>query len=276
MSEADDELVIFGRVTVALGTFVSIEAGAPRRAGVSAQSALDAACTAFETVDSAMHPTRAGSDLALLAGAAVGELISVHPWTFEILSLAQRIGAASGGAFDPCVPELAGRLADLELVPPGCVRRLAELAVDLGGIAKGFAIDRAVDALTAAGCVQGQVNAGGDLRVFGPGVSGITVRAAGAIDSTVALTNRALAVSAARSVDSPSEHRGFYSGVTRESVPGRPVAVTAPTAAVADALTKCAIVCPPHLQARLLREFDAQLLELPLLTPTATPSRGGL
>ena len=77
-------------------------------------------------------------------------------------------------------------------------------------------------------------------------------------------------------MDSPSEHRGFYSGVTRESVPGRPVAVMAPTAAVADALTKCAIVCPPHLLERLLRELDAQLLALPLLASTPTPARGGL
>jgi FAD:protein FMN transferase len=276
VSEADDELVMFGRVTVALGTFVSIEAGAPRRAGVSAQAALDAAYTAFETVDSAMHPTRAGSDLVALASATAGELISVHPWTFEVLSLAQRMCVVSGGAFDPCVPEKAGRLGDLELVPPAGVRRRAALAVDLGGIAKGFAIDRAVAALAAAGCIQGQVNAGGDLRVFGPRVSTISVRAPGAMDATVAVMNRALAVSAPRSADSPSEHRGFYSGVTRESVPGRPVAVTAPTAAVADALTKCAIVCPPLLLERLLRELDAQLLELPLVAPTAIPARGGL
>ena len=157
---------------------------------------------------------------------------------------------------------MVGRLRDLELVPPAGVRRRAELAVDLGGIAKGYAIDRAVDALTAAGCVRGQVNAGGDLRVFGQDLSTIIVRVAGAMDSTVTLRNRALAVSAARSADSPSGPRGFYSGLTRETLPGRPVAVTAPTAAVADALTKCAIVCPRLLSERLLPEFDAQLVDL--------------
>src|SRR4029434_1566169 len=38
---------------------------------------------------------------------------------------------------------------------------------DLGGIAKGFAVDRAVDALKENGIECGIVNAGGDLRTFG-------------------------------------------------------------------------------------------------------------
>jgi thiamine biosynthesis lipoprotein len=40
-------------------------------------------------------------------------------------------------------------------------------ALDLGGIAKGFAVDRAAGALRAAGADNFVVNAGGDLRVSG-------------------------------------------------------------------------------------------------------------
>jgi thiamine biosynthesis lipoprotein len=50
-----------------------------------------------------------------------------------------------------------------------CVRLLKAGTIDLGGIAKGFAVDRAVAALAQAGCARGLVNAGGDLRCFGPG-----------------------------------------------------------------------------------------------------------
>jgi FAD:protein FMN transferase len=39
--------------------------------------------------------------------------------------------------------------------------------IDLGGIAKGFAADRAADALREFGIAQGMVNAGGDVVVFG-------------------------------------------------------------------------------------------------------------
>ena len=43
-----------------------------------------------------------------------------------------------------------------------------DLIVDLGGIAKGFAVDCAVEALKDNGVEAGIVNAGGDLRTFGP------------------------------------------------------------------------------------------------------------
>jgi thiamine biosynthesis lipoprotein len=42
------------------------------------------------------------------------------------------------------------------------------IRIDLGGIAKGFAVDRAIDVLTGAGIPGGLVNAGGDLASFGP------------------------------------------------------------------------------------------------------------
>jgi thiamine biosynthesis lipoprotein len=40
--------------------------------------------------------------------------------------------------------------------------------IDLGGVAKGFAVDRAVEALKSHGIDAGIVNAGGDMAVFGP------------------------------------------------------------------------------------------------------------
>jgi thiamine biosynthesis lipoprotein len=262
VSAADDEFVTFRRVTVALGTFVSIEARAPRTVA-SARNSLDEACAVFDVVESTMHPSRLRSDLATIARAGRGELISVHAWTFDVLALARRLWSSSDGLFDPCVPERPGRLGDLELVAPGAVRRTgAEISLDLGGIAKGFAVDRATDALRAAGCVSGQVNAGGDVRVFGEERYTLHVRAGGIVTSKIALKNEALAVSEPKSPESPSAHRGFYSGVTGEAITGRAVAVCAGSAAVADALTKCAIVCGPEALERLLREHGARLLDL--------------
>jgi len=43
----------------------------------------------------------------------------------------------------------------------------APVHIDLGGIAKGYAVDRALMALRTAGCRGALVNAGGDLAVFG-------------------------------------------------------------------------------------------------------------
>ncbi len=261
MTADRNETAIHRRMTVGLGTFVSIEVHGPP--AVEGAAALDAACAALDRVESLMHPARAGSDIAALAAQPPGELLRVHPWTFEVMTLARHVSVASGGRFDPCVPELAGRFADLDFIPgDGLCRRRADLAVDLGGIAKGFAIDRAVEALQRAGCVAGQVNVGGDLRVFGPDQATVAIRVDRRIAGSVMLRDRALAVSAPRSDHSPSEHRGFYCALTGAVVAGRNVAIVAPTAAVADALTKCALLCESEHFARLLTEFDAQEIEL--------------
>lgn len=267
------------RLTVSLGTFVSIEAKAVE-AGSGEREILDLACEAFDCVQSRMHATDPGSDLAAIAAAPVGSLLRVHPWTYQVLSLARRLWLASDRCFDPCLPEQPGRLGDLELVTPDRVRRRATVALDLGGIAKGFAVDRAIEALQAAGCSAGLVNAGGDLRVFGNEPHTVEVRVAGASLAHITLTNEALAVSEPPSLGSPREHRGFYSPLTGQYLAGRAVAVRAPTAAIADALTKCAIACPPETLQRLLAEHGARLLDLselsrqhagPCLDPTLIP-----
>lgn len=57
--------------------------------------------------------------------------------------------------------------ACLEWLDGHSVRMHAPLHLDLGGIAKGYAVDRACDVLRQCGVEAGCVNAGGDLRVFG-------------------------------------------------------------------------------------------------------------
>jgi len=261
MSSVDKDYVTCRRMTVALGTFVAIEA---RRAfdGECAR-ALDDACAAFEIVESRMHPRTPTGDLAAINAAAPGAPISIHPWTFAVLSLARQMCEASGGLFDPCLPDRPGRMCDVELIAPHAVRRTGPpVSIDLGGIAKGFAIDRAVEALQAAGCVDGLVNAGGDLRVFGSEVRAVDLRGPDGRTRPLPLVDRALAVSGPKTARSPSEHQGFYSPLTGLPVLGRCVAVLAPSAAVADALTKCAIVCPLEALEGLLKRYDAELLTL--------------
>ena len=252
---------MFRRMTIGLGTFVSLEVRLP--VGANGPALLDAACEVFDRVDATMHPTREGSDLLAIACASAGEVVHVQPDTFEVLTLARRLWVSSGGLFDPCLPEQPGRMGDLELLGPRQVRRGAvPVALDLGGIAKGFAVDRAGEALRAGGGAWGLVNAGGDVRVFGAGCHPIQIRAASGAYREIALENAALAVSGPQSVQSPSEHRGFYSPLDGRAVEARAVAVRAPTASVADALTKCAILCAPQVLAALLLEYGAELVDI--------------
>src|SRR4051812_27096948 len=61
----------------------------------------------------------------------------------------------------------SGSWRDIILESAGRVRFRRPLLIDFGGIAKGFAVDRAVEILKRKRVMAAIVNAGGDLRVFG-------------------------------------------------------------------------------------------------------------
>jgi len=244
------------RLRLLMGTFIAVEATSYDAAAAS--KAIDAAFAVMRRVERHMHPAQADSDLSMLGNAAVGEGIAVDPWTCEVLSLARAMHDGSGGLFDPCLASSPGRMPDLEILTSNIVCR-ARVEIDLGGIAKGFAVDVAIDELRRQGCESGLVNAGGDLRVFGPEPRTIELRMPGGA-SVVELLDAALAVSSPRSADSPPGHRGFYAGDSGRMIEGRDVAIIAPTAAVADALCKCAMLCDAAPLAKLLARFGARVV----------------
>jgi thiamine biosynthesis lipoprotein len=246
------------RLRVGLGTFIAVEAQASEPA--LAERAVAAAFEAVQTVDTLMHPNREGSDLAALNRCLPGVPLRVDPWTWQVLELAQQVHRASQGLFDPCWDEAAGRMSDVELCEGSCVVLGAAVHIDLGGIAKGYAVDRALDALRAAGCEGGLVNAGGDLAVFGDQSRQLVYAVRGSRGSSVELRNAALASSDATLQSRTAEHRGYYHGRTRGSVAAGAVTVVAPCAAIADALTKCLLLGDAMSNQSLLERFDARQL----------------
>jgi thiamine biosynthesis lipoprotein len=133
------------------------------------------------------------------------------------------------------------------------------LALDLGGIAKGYAIDIAIEALRAAGCWTGLVNAGGDLRVYGR-TEPVMLRYSDGTAAPVTLNDQALAVSDldVAVAQRPAEHRGYYLRSGGPCPVRRYAAVVAASAAVADALTKCVLLAEERCARRSLRAFGAQ------------------
>ena len=246
------------RVRIALGVIVAVAAEAP--SPERAAAALQAAFCAVALVDARLHPEGVHSDLQRLRTAARGEAVPLWRGTFEVLRFAQRLSSASGGIFDPCLPQRAGCLADIELLEGACCRAIAHapVALDCGGIAKGFAVDQAITALQAGGCSAGLVNAGGDLRVFGPPTTVLLRRAA--VLEPLELSQAALAVSDRDARDVPPGHRGYYVRGRAVAQQERYAAVRAAQAMYADALTKCVLLCPAGMSAALLRQFGAERL----------------
>jgi thiamine biosynthesis lipoprotein len=246
---------VTSRLHLGLGTFVAIEAAADTLQ--VSDLGVAAAFGAVARVERLMHPWRDGSDLAALRDGALGVPVSVHAWTWATLELCKRLNRLSRGVFDPCLPGSRGRLCDLELRQPHCVIQHARLELDLGGIAKGFAVDRAIDALRRAGCRSGLVNAGGDLAAFGDRQGDVCCRHRGR-SAVIELRNAALAASDTESESRPTEHQGYYNGADPQREVSGHAAVMAPIAAIADGLTKCLLAGDESSNAALLDAFDAR------------------
>src|SRR5262249_25858929 len=177
---------------------------------------IEAAYRAIADVERRMHPRREGSEVARLNSSTPQTCVPIADSTWRVLHLAKVLYRLCDGAFDPCLPSHPGRLADLVLSRPEMSSRSAlcqvPIALDLGGIAKGYAIDRAIEAMRVAGCVSGLVNAGGDLRIFGLSEGVILLRRAHGTCDPLTLCNAAVAVTDL-DIDvrqRPAEHQGYY------------------------------------------------------------------
>jgi thiamine biosynthesis lipoprotein len=164
-----------------LGTFVEITARGDDEAEL--HRAIDGAFATVHRVHQLMSFHDPESDVSRVNQHGFPMGVIVHPWTWRVLKCAQEFSRKSDGVFDITIGRQlvkwaylpkpgkrfgsGGSWRDIVLDNKCNVRFRRRLIVDLGGIAKGFAVDRAIETLKHNGVVTGIVNAGGDLRVFG-------------------------------------------------------------------------------------------------------------
>jgi thiamine biosynthesis lipoprotein len=265
-----------------LGTIVEICARAKRAA--LARIGMMRAFDTIAEVQRLMSFHEATSDVSRLNREAFRKPVQVHAWTWHVLACSQEFSVQSRGAFDLTIAPLlskwgylpmwyetdkAATFRDIILLPDGVVRFARPLSIDLGGIAKGFAVDCAVEALRAEGVECGIVNAGGDLRAFGDEAQEISLRdpaQPGKAAGVVSLQNRAIATSGV--YYSRKMRRGvavsplIHGRTRRPFVSAISVAVSAPNCLTADALTKI-VLARGEKSCAILRacEADAVILE---------------
>ncbi|MDX1622980.1 MAG: FAD:protein FMN transferase [Gemmatimonadota bacterium] len=194
-----------------------------------AHAAIDAAVAELRRVDATMSRFRAGSDVGRVNAAPAGEAVPVGEETARVVRIALEWAEASLGDFDPGLAK-ASALWDVtrRAEPPSAgeirryagrglwrwldvgrlggdavvVRRDDDVAIDLGGIAKGWGVDRAATALRDWGVADGLVNVGGDLYALGTAEDDepweIGIRAPdrpGGLAATFRVSDRAVATS---------------------------------------------------------------------------------
>ena len=173
------------------------ELAVPARSESGARQALNAAVAELHRIEALMTRYRTDSDVGRFNQAALGAPVPVSPETGEVIRAALGWAETSGGAFDPTLERLtrlwdptrvdappddtsirAARVGgwrelDVETGAGGTkLLRVPGSALDLGGIAKGYGVDRAASVLREHGVFRGLVNVGGDLMALGDGPGG--------------------------------------------------------------------------------------------------------
>ncbi len=257
---------------------------------VGGESALAAARRAVEDVEDWADCYAPGAELYRLNLAAGGGPVRVSAGLAEVLEVSLQVAEKSGGAFDPTVLPLIeaygfngedrrvpGDEEIAKILPHVDYRRIRlsgddteipeGFALDLGGAAKGYAVDRALDAIKAAGAEAGLVNIGGDIAAFGERAGGgpwtIGVqhpREPGELFAVLELQDGAVATSG-------DYERYFIADGVRyfhilDPKTGRParglvsVTVTAPSCILADAYATAVFVLGPERGMALLEGDD--------------------
>jgi len=173
-----------------MGTSVEVQAfGADEG---TRRAAIDEAFAAFDEVDRLMSNYRADSELARVNRDAAHGAVTISDAMLAVLNAAQRVSVASNGAFDvtvgplvklwgfhdktphvPSQPELASvrPLVDYRNVRLDADHKTVQFTqpgveLDLGGIAKGFAVEIAAGVLRRRG-LAGFIDAGGNQYLLG-------------------------------------------------------------------------------------------------------------
>ncbi len=228
-------------------------------------AALDDAFHEVAQVHRLMSFHDKASDVSRLNASECGESIQMHPYTYAVLELAQHLSSLTAGCFDVTVgaqlvewsllprdtlraSRCGGCWADIELLGGTSIRLRRPVCVDLGGIAKGFAVDKATERLKAYGAEGTVVNAGGDIRVSGPDAECIALAADPTPEGApvVELENGSIASSCSlprRRHQSGLEFGPHVDGISRCPVrTDRFVSVMSRQCILADALTKIVMV----------------------------------
>ncbi len=175
------------------GTLAAVVRPAEHR---SAADALREAEHTLRTLEAQLSAWLDRSEVGRFNRAGADVEVPLSASTMAVLHAARRAYAETGGAFDvTCLPQIelwrqaaqsgrppanadvaaaraASNWSQVRLTDAGAVKEQAGVELDLGGIAKGYAIDRAVETLKRHGLRGALVNLGGDIRCFGPTPSG--------------------------------------------------------------------------------------------------------
>ena len=267
---------------------------------VKADQAIDAVLDEMRHVDESMSTYKPTSELSLVNANAAAGPMHITKELFDLLTTAAQYSVITDGAFDITYASV-GYLYDFRkhirpdeaqidkalpavdyrhvlLDPKQQTVRFSQkgVRIDLGGIAKGYAVDRGIDVLQARGYTRAYVSAGGDSRIIGdrfgkPWMVGIRDprKAPGEIITRIPLVDTAISTSGDYErffdEDGVRYHHIIDPRTGHSASKVRSATVIGPSATRTDGLSKTAFVLWPEEAMKIyngLADIDAIIVKL--------------
>ena len=257
-----------------MGTRCVVELWSDDRA--KGEAAIEAVFAEFRRIDALMSTYKPESELSQVNADAARAPVRISRELYDLLATSIEYSKLTRGAFDvtyasvgylydyrarvhPDEQAIAAALPGIdyrhvELLPESTSVRFRRpgVRIDLGGIAKGHAVDRGIEVLRRLGVERAMVNAGGDTRIIGdrlgrPWVVGIRhPDDENRIVLRIPLTDAALSTSGDYErffeEDGVRYHHILDPRTGKSASKLRSVTIIAPTATRTDALTKSVFI----------------------------------
>lgn len=160
--EADRSVPVV-RVRPAMGTVLRVEVYGPE-----AEQVISEVFDEVRRLEELLSRWNPHSDVSRVEQAPAGQPVKVSADTIECVSAALRIARESGGAFDPTLVADGYLQIDVDRATGTITRQRDDLILDLGGIGKGYALDRAAEILRELGHSRALLDFGGQLLALDP------------------------------------------------------------------------------------------------------------
>jgi thiamine biosynthesis lipoprotein len=259
------------------------------------RSAFDSAIAEIQRIETRMTTWRPDSELSRVNAAAGKAPVEVSAETFGVVKEAVHASEISEGAFDITFESLHGLWKfdqDLDPHPPTDAQIKSKLPnvgyahihldeskrtiyldregtkISLGGIAKGYAVDKAAEVLKNAGLTSFFAQAGGDLYTAGRKPDGSEWSAGirdprgaeGAYFAMVPVSDHAFSTAGdyERSyvIDGKRYHHIIDPKTGRPATASRSVTIWAPTALLADEIDDAVFILGPEKGMKLVESID--------------------
>lgn len=251
------------RATIGLGTIVEVTLWLPAQQDPTL--AFKQAYQAISAVHTKMSVHDDASDLGRYRLAQNSASVRMSAATIGVLRFSEMLFVQSQGYFDICIGSTLAKAAylpstfstnskrhtrkqplEIEQIDEegnGIVKKIPNTFIDLGGVAKGYAVDCAIKTLQSLNIPAALVNAGGDMRIYGEIAAPIHIRKDHQYTYLKDLKNRALANSGMPTNHAtPIDALPIVNPILGTCLPfsDNVISIEADQAMVADALTKLA------------------------------------